>query len=67
MTVCQLMAFRLREVAQKPKMKTARPNKLTARFALVLSALSAPTKVPTSMTATVPAAPKGSRAFSGII
>lgn len=48
-------------------MNTSRPNKLMARLARVLSAVSSVTKVPTRTTAMVPAAPNGSLNFSGII
>ena len=67
MTVCQLIILLLRLVPHRMKIKTARPNKLTARFALVLSADSSDAKAPTSMTAIHNAAADGIRAFSGIM
>src|SRR5690242_5963494 len=67
MTVCQLIDFLLREVAQKPKMNTARPKRETARLARVLSSLSSLAMEPTMMMAMVSATPAGIRIFSGII
>ena len=65
-TVCHTILLRLREVAQKPKMKTKRPKSETARLARVLSSLSLLAKDPTMMTAIVRAAAEGIRIFSGM-
>lgn len=64
-TGCHWIALRLRDVAQNTNIKTARPNKLTARLARVLSAVVSLTKVPRSITATVTAARNGIFAFCG--
>lgn len=56
-TVCHTIAFLFLEVTHKTRIMTAKPNRDTARFARVLSALSGVTKPPMmSMTTTEQAA-----------
>jgi hypothetical protein len=66
MTVCQLIADRLREVAQNPKMNTAKPKREMTRLTRVLSWLSSLAIEPTMITAMVSRAPAGIRIFSGM-
>ena len=66
MTGCQLMCFRLLDVAHSTKRMTKSPNKLTARLARVLSADSFEANDPTRMTAMATAAPVGVRHFGGM-
>lgn len=64
--VCQLTSFRFREVSHSTRIKTARPNRLMARFSRVLSADSGLAIAPIIMTAITRRAPAGTRIFSGI-
>lgn len=66
MTVCQTIFLWFRELSQRKKTKTARPNKLTARFSRVLSADSSETKDPTRITPIVNSAAPGTRNLSGM-
>lgn len=66
MTVCHLTIFLSLDVAHSTAMKTARPNKLTARFARVLSWLSGLANDPAKNTATTSRAPTGILSFSGM-
>jgi hypothetical protein len=66
LTGCQLIILRFLDVSQSKKMKTARPNKLTARFSRVLSAVSSLAIAPTMITEMTSAAPAGILSFSGM-